>query len=133
MISDFGSLRIHEIGEEIIHAVQHQYFYKELMVPGVKNYEFEAKVYQDLAAISEGGWLMQLPTATDSRPDFRNAYDAWIMGIDYNQHGRFTDEYGFNELCDMWIGYPGVFVPTFSPLLLRHFFRKPVPPQPPFF
>lgn len=130
-IKNPSSLRIDELGEEMIHAAQHQIFYGNNMVANIKNYEFEAKVYFDLSAIFDGGAIDYRPTVTDSRPEFSDSYEQWINRITIN--GRFTDVVGFNSFCQIWQGYSGTANSSFSPSLLLYFFRKPIPPQPPLF
>lgn len=127
----FESLLTDYIAEEFVHAVQHQCFYGYSMVPTIKNYEFEVKVYFDLADIADGMPYPRFPTATDSRPVFANAYEEWILDIDLNKFGVFNDVPGFNRLCNIWQGYPGQHSPTFRPSFLEHFFRKATPPKPP--
>jgi len=131
-IKDPSSLRINQIGEEMVHAAQHQIFYGNSMTPSIKNYEFEAKVFFDLSAIVDNSALANLPTVTDPRDEFVTPYNSWINDLREN-NGRFTDIDGFNSLCELWHGYQGRADSSFTPLLLLYLFRKPIPPQPPLF
>lgn len=130
-IRDFDALTYQQLEEEIIHAVQDQIFYLNTMDNKIKNYEFEAKVFFDLAAIVDGTGLGHVPTYTDSNPAFRYQYETWIRNIQDSFQGRFTDINGYNSLCQLWNGYSGTFDSSVSPELLSYFFRKPIPPQPP--
>ncbi len=48
-------IKVDFLSEELIHAVQYYGFYGDDMTPTVRNYEFEAKVFQDYACMKNGG------------------------------------------------------------------------------
>lgn len=128
-IKDFGSLKIYELQEEIVHSVQHQCFYGNSMNTDYKNFEFEAKVYFDLYTALNGISEPFIGTFNASH-EFASKYTNWILNIAQNKNGRFTDTNGFNSLCESWTAYSGETLKGFEPLLILRFFRKPVPPQP---
>ena len=94
-----------------------------------KNCEFEAKVYYDLFSAINGFVDHFIACETDSRSEFKEEYGKWIDSMMVSQYGRLTDTYGFNRLCEMWIGYSGTYSSSFKPSLLLYFYRKPTPPD----
>lgn len=133
IIKDLDDFRVHQLQEELVHSVQHQCFYGDQMLfPETKiqkNCEFEAKVYNDLFSAINGITENYIAFVTDSRSEFKEEYGKWIDSMMGSQYGRFTDTYGFNRLCEMWIGYSGTYSSSFEPSLLLHFYRKPTPPD----
>lgn len=127
-INNFNTLNVNELQEELVHAVQHQCFYGNSMNGKYKNYEFEAKVYFELYSVING--IVNPLIGTDLQtPEFTSKYTDWLTYIAVNMKGRFTDSYGFNELCKSWTRYKGETLPNFKPALLLELYRKPVPPQ----
>lgn len=133
IIKDLDDFRVHQLQEELVHSVQHQCFYgNQMLLPETKirkNCEFEAKVYNDLFSAINGITENYIACATDSRSEFKKAYKDWLDNMVGGQYGRFTDTYGFNRLCEMWIGYSGTYSSSFKPSLLLYFYRKPTPPD----
>ncbi|WP_075557159.1 hypothetical protein [Parabacteroides timonensis] len=102
IVRNFDSVTIQQMIEELLHAVQHQCFYGKDMVDKYRNFEFEVKVYFDLAGIADGVGYNLFPVATDSRAVFVNEYTPWIDDIYYNRYGQFKDVWGFNRLGKIW-------------------------------
>lgn len=130
-LKDEDSFSVFKFSEEMLHAAQHQCFYDNLMDMNYKNYEFEVKVFYDLAHqfyICAYPAIDYLPTYTDTREEFRDAYISWIenniYAIRFFPPAQIME---FNYLCGMWEGYKGSNLPSFKPLLIQRFFNKPIP------
>lgn len=79
----------YNISEELLHAAQHLIFYGDVMDMAYKNYEFEAKVFYDLAyGLAPTGlddppftYTNYLPTYSDERASFRSEYKIWMDNL----------------------------------------------------
>jgi hypothetical protein len=49
-----------KLQEELIHAAQYYGFYGSEMTPEIRNYKFEAKVFQDLACKFNNGVCLEI-------------------------------------------------------------------------
>ena len=88
----------------------------------VYNYEFEAKVFQDLACIlGDGATCDQLGSYGQSE-EFIELYSDFL--IDVASNGGLTDVIidTFNNLCSEWTGYSGTYDSSFYPEILTEFF-----------
>ena len=132
---DRSEIRWYNFSEELLHAAQHLIFYGDAMDMGYKNYEFEAKVFYDLAyGLASTGldepsfpYVNYLPTCTDDNPYFVSEYETWMKNLLDLRLFPGSEQGRFNELCEEWQGYSGSSLPNFNPALILHFFRKPRP------
>ena len=87
------------------------------MTPEIRNYEFEAKVFQDLACTLNGGGCFYIASMGAS-DEFMAVYGDWI--IDVGVEGAFTvdDIESFNNSCEEWDNYPSEYDPNYEPELL---------------
>lgn len=126
-----NEISIYSIIEEMIHAVQHNYFYGENMRNLHKDCEFEAKVFQDMVnglfLNVDGYFAAYLPTFTDQSPTFTNQYESWVKALYELRSFPFWQRIEFSRLCNLWKGEEGNSSPNFIPELLDHYFRKPIP------
>lgn len=133
-----ASINWENLQEEVVHAVQHLVYYGNAMNPQYKNYEFEAKVFHDLTNQLAEDYENEdfyanayRVLATDNRPEFAEAYQKWIKSISTRGSMPSSEYAKFNELCEMWQGYPGETIHNFTPKVLEAYFRKPRPPKNP--
>jgi hypothetical protein len=102
--------------EELIHAIQHD-TYANAMTPSIKNYEFEAKAFQDLACPGFCGYIGSM----GMDEEFSQDYKDWIMRI-WDNGMNSTDYIEFNQLCNRWTNYEGNFDTSFFPEILEEYF-----------
>lgn len=117
------------LSEELVHAVQHLCYYGASMNPDHKNYEFEEKVFHDLAEHLRNPSSSEYKGSnTNPNPVYAINYIDWIDSLtNLGYYPRGQDSI-FNARCQEWHG-PGVTTLTdFSALLLRRFFDRPIPP-----
>lgn len=126
-----------ELVEEILHAVQYNVYYGDVMNNLFKNYDFEAKVFYDLAfGISVWYDSQDYPLTNrvlilDGRESFKNLYNNWIEPH-YEKGYLPQSEYNtFNSICDEWQGHDGATISTFIPKMIRESFGKVRPPLKP--
>ncbi|MCD7914468.1 MAG: hypothetical protein LUG96_03910 [Tannerellaceae bacterium] len=120
-------MNIHQLSEELIHAVQHQQFYGNAMLTIFKDVEFEAKIFLDIARAINDEEFLPVVTMNQSN-DFSGEYWKWIEKIGKNKMFMSTDEKKFRELSKLWVppaGYPTTCDPNYTPQVLRNYFRKP--------
>lgn len=131
-----SSINCYSLSEELVHAVQHQRFYKSSMDTKYKDYEFEAKVFRDIAyyiAYYYDNLLVSTESAVvfhDSRDTFVQKYTNWIIlwaEKGYFPSSSFSD---YQSLCKMWQGDSGTYLGN-TPKLIEAFYRKPHPPLQP--
>jgi hypothetical protein len=109
-----------KLREELIHAVQYQN-YGSSMTNKVRNYEYEAKVFQDLACFFGGGCCPYFGSYKIEEA-YRNTYTTWIRDcFDHNNFSQ-SDVATFNNFCSHWNGYSGSCNSSFVPQLLLNFF-----------
>jgi len=92
-----SSITYENLKEELVHAMQHDE-YGDAMTATIRNYEYEAEVFQDLACAFNGGGCPRIGSANQS-PDFMSQYTNWI--IDCYDTGEFShnDINTFNNFC----------------------------------
>jgi hypothetical protein len=128
--------------EELFHAVQDVGFYGNTMTSTIRNYEFEAKVFRDLAenfhmedcpgGCSSGfSWV----GTVDQSNNFRLQYESFINSVVQNRVFSISDVNTYMDLCNQWIyrDYNNNIVPyssSITPQVLRSFFGKLRPPKP---
>ena len=115
-----GYITADKLREELIHAVQHN-IYGSAFTNTVRSYEFEAKVFQDLACTMNDGVCPYIGSiGQDSQ--FETQYNKWIR--DLNNYGNFatSDVAQFNNFCSRWNGYSGSTSSSFTPQTLLNFF-----------
>ena len=123
--------------EELVHAVQHNCYYHSTMNAAYKNYEFEAKVFIDVVnaiALYYDGYfttISYIPTQTDSSSIFENQYVNWLTNVGNRGYISSSDFAEYEVLCSQWQGYNGTYNSSIQPNLLRAFFGRIRPPQPP--
>lgn len=115
-----------QLGEELIHWVQHLEYYQDMMNAQYKNFEFEAKVFYDMAhASSESDYPFTFLGVYGYEPDhpFYNEYAEWIYNM--VDRGRFDDG-KFYDMCEKFRGAPeGTIVNrNIRPLLVLDFMKK---------
>ena len=108
------------LAEELIHAMQHN-IYGSVFTNTVKNYEFEAKVFQDLACTFSG---LGCPMFAASGQSFAYQYSLWVDSFVFPSNRFFegNDIIQFLAYCSQWTGYSGTFNSSFTPDLLLSFF-----------
>ncbi|MGV8091764.1 MAG: hypothetical protein AB2L24_07865 [Mangrovibacterium sp.] len=93
------------------------------MTTTIKNYEYEAKVFQDLVCYFGENYCPDIGSI-DQSPDFMDEYKTWITGI--VGIGDFTenDVTQFNNLCEEWVNnrYNTTFDPDFTPEIILEYF-----------
>ena len=130
-----SSINCYSLSEELVHAVQHQRFYKSEMTKEYKDYEFEAKVFRDIAynisyyyddIIPPEGFTPNTAASADGRLEFEDKYDKWIEHLAEKGccSGSSSNEYC--DLCKIWQGAPGTYK-GITPRLIETYFRKPRP------
>lgn len=87
---------IHQLSEELIHAVQHQQFYGNAMLTIFKDVEFEAKIFLDIARAINDEEFLPVVTMNQSN-DFSGEYWKWIEKIGENKMFMSTDEKNFEN------------------------------------
>lgn len=130
-LKDDDSFSVYKFSEEMLHAAQHQCFYGSTMDMQYKNYEFEVKVFYDLAHkfyVCTYPGVEYLPTYSDPNKDFEENYKRWIdenvYSVRFFPPSQISE---FNAMCDIWKGYAGKNQSNFRPQLILHFFNKPIP------
>lgn len=131
-----SSITSDNLSEELIHAVQHNIYYKSSMNNKYKNYEFEAKVFHDLAyaiaAFYDNLDVGYVYTAnmTNTNPEFAENYEDWISSWAIKGYLSPSAYSEYNRFCQLWNGYEGEYV-SMTPKLIEAYFRKPHPPKNP--
>ena len=123
--------------EELVHAVQHNCYYHSTMNAAYKNYEFEAKVFIDVAqaiALLYDGYdiipYYKTPMS-DGTNSFEQSFFYWLFSIGQKGYISPVDFAEYEYLCSQWQGYGGTYNASIQPKLLKAFFGKVRPPQPP--
>lgn len=118
--------------EELIHAVQYYQFYHKDMNMKYKNYEFEAKVFRDLAMAFDKNSLgppMYCPVYVYPDGSYHDSYVMWIEDIaDFREFtGSIRNEY--IQFCKDWNHpyYPGDYNSAIEPKMLKYYFPKQEP------
>uniref|UniRef100_UPI003217F33B hypothetical protein n=1 Tax=uncultured Draconibacterium sp. TaxID=1573823 RepID=UPI003217F33B len=110
--------------EELIHAIQYYTHYGSNMTDLVRNFEFEAKVFQDYACLSTSGSTCPMIATFGQTSDFAIQYRDWLINVCDDQGGfTFEDKEIFNNFCNAWTGYPGTVSTTFTPETLNEYFE----------
>lgn len=123
--------------EELVHAVQHNCYYHSTMNAAYKNYEFEAKVFIDVVnniALLYDGYnvgFINIITMTDTTPSFVSSYNEWVERVGERGYITSSDFAEYEVLCSQWQEYNGTYNSSIQPNLLRAFFGRIRPPQPP--
>lgn len=117
MFLDQDAIRVENLVEEMIHYVQDNLIYPyRYIYTARKNIEFEAKVIQDhICHTKDDGCPLMGTFGQDDK--FRDEYTKWIFGLDGDSY-----LYKFNELCERWTGYTGLYKPDFTPRLLFSYY-----------
>lgn len=93
------------VAEELIHAFQYYRFYHDNMDVNDKDYEFEAKVYMDLAAVCDEDSFSEplaMPFQGYDNPSLLLMYWNWIELIE-EQKGLFSSDLNqYYELGRQW-------------------------------
>lgn len=127
---DFQSqnrIDFYALTEELIHLCQKAFYYGDQMTNTYKNYEFEAKLFQDLtnflSSPSESGpYFVVEMTASSS--DIHN----WVRElIEEQKKFTYSNIADFQSMCGNWNGYPGEVLPSFIPKLILRYFSKARP------
>lgn len=133
---DEASITEKNLEEELIHAVQYYQFYRGDMQSKYKNYEFEAKVFRDLAILCNEEVIEAAPYAPVQMypmdPSHNSYHDSYILWIeDVGQFKEFTgsDYADYANFCQKWDhpSYPGVYNSSIEPKLLKYYFPKRIP------
>ncbi len=112
-----------KLTEELIHAIQYNGYYGSEMRPDIKNYEYEAKVFQDFACLETYYTCPQYGSMGQS-DEFQSRYSKWILDVYQGQEGFiFEDKATFNGFCNEWDGYPGETKSNFTPKMLYDYFE----------
>jgi hypothetical protein len=109
-----------KLREELIHAVQYQN-YGSKMTNNVRNYEYEAKVFQDLACVFANGCCPKIG-AINLDKSYKNKYTDWTLDCAKNNNFSQSDVVIFNNFCSHWNGYSGSCNSSYVPQLLLNFF-----------
>ena len=119
----------------MLHAAQYHLYYGSTMNAKYKDYEFEAKCFNDISywiGLVYDGLPYIAPTyyatITDSNPEFYENYADFINTISELGYFPRTMISDFKELADEWNGYPGSHLTSFTPKMLLDMFGKPRPP-----
>lgn len=105
--------------EELIHAAQYL-LYGNLFNSDFINFEFEAKVFRDIAHTKTGGAYIGCMGQSKS---FSENYKDWINSIGYFPPYTFGSEQviQFFIFLQLWTGYHGAIDPSLNPLLLINY------------
>jgi hypothetical protein len=106
--------------EELIHAIQYD-TYGSAMTVSVKNYEYEAKVFQDLACLASEGMCPEMGGINLSSPASETYYD-WIEDILSLGVSGAGGAVAFNYYCSNWSGYGGTVDYSFTSQILSEYF-----------
>lgn len=120
-----ASVHVSYLTEELVHATQHLMFYHNQMNNQYKNYEFEAKVFQDIAIYfyNQDTGFPNMGSFNQSN-QFMTDYTNFIEDIIYHRYFSSSDVNTLNDLCRYWTGYPGNVLTNFNADMLRYYFRR---------
>lgn len=129
---DEASITEVNLEEELIHAVQYFQFYHGDMQSKYKNFEFEAKVFRDLAIICNPTPIdvpKYSPVYNYPNDSYRESYILWIES--FNEFKEFTgSNYAdYKMYLQNWNhpSYPGSYNSAIEPRMLKYYFPKRVP------
>jgi hypothetical protein len=109
-----------KLREELVHAIQHNR-YGDAMTPDIKNYEYEAKVFQDLACFLADGFCPYIGSLEQSN-EFESRYSKFLEDCVKNHGFSENNITTFNGLCRDWTGYSGTYDSGFIPEILKKYF-----------
>ncbi|MCD8555685.1 MAG: hypothetical protein LRY59_03430 [Bacteroides graminisolvens] len=110
--------------EELIHAMQYYGFYGNSMTNVNSNYEFEAKIFQDISCLLNDGACPQIATiGMDDNVQFNNLYYDFINAFIDNPVFTSELEDVYDQMGALWNQYPGTFDNEISPELLKQYFK----------
>lgn len=107
--------------EELIHAAQYNLYYGEDMTNDARNFEFEAKVLQDMDCIQTGGGSCGYKGEIGmlENQSYCALYEDLIQCTIWDDR---TQEL-YNSLGQMWNQYPGSFNSSLSPSLIINYLK----------
>lgn len=129
---DEASITEVNLEEELIHAVQYFQFYHGDMQSKYKNFEFEAKVFRDLAkAFADPTITYPTYCPVYNYPDesYRLSYIDWIENMSNFKEFTGSNYSDYISFCKEWKhpSYPGEYNPAIEPKMLKFYFPKQVP------
>lgn len=129
---DEAAITVENLEEELIHAVQYYQFYQKDMNMKYKNYEFEAKVFRDLAMAFDKNSLgppKYCPVYGYPDDYYHDSYVVWIERIAEFREFIGTTRNEYMRFCNDWNhpAYPGEYNPAIEPKMLRYYFPKQQP------
>jgi hypothetical protein len=107
--------------EELIHAIQHDK-YETAMVPTVRNYEFEAKVFRDLACPNINIENLCSLMGFEESDAFQN-YSKWVLDCAERHTFLESDIAQFSTFCSNWTVYERSYDASFVPNILKEYFN----------
>lgn len=111
-----------KIIEELIHAVQYNIYYGNLMSNEHRNFEFEAKVLKDIDCYRRNDTYCALSgeIGMDENEKYCEMYEMLVYDSDkWNSEMQNL----YNTLCEIWNQYPGDFDKSISPKLIENYLK----------